>query len=491
VGLEKVDLSIMEKIRDEGLNHSHIPEDARHLMDVIGPRLTGSPAMKRANEWTAQKMREYVMENVHLEAYEFGRGWEEVSYFGRMTVPFIRPLSGRPLAWTGSTKGLQAGPAVVVKAGSVEDMAKYEEKLKGAWVLLGEAAEPRKPSFEPRPLRWPLEELLAPPDPSLQKPLWLTEEQRRQRKEEFRRRLQLQSKLRESAALGILRRSSFTGGIVRGSSIMGDVVGSLITPRDPEILPNIMLADEDYSLIYRNVEHGIPVALEFDIQNRFLEGDSIAYNTIGEIPGTDKRGEVVILGGHLDSWHMGTGATDNGAGSVVMLEAVRILKAIGARPHRTIRIALWSGEEPELPDRNLLGSSAYVQAHKDELNKISVYLNVDSGTGRIRGILSQMNPYAIPIFEQLLRPFRDLGVLAVRDENSEGSDHESFDRVGVPAFDFIQDPIEYHTKTHHTNIDTFDALVLDDLKQAAVVVASTVYHLAMRDAMFPRKPTAK
>ena len=491
--LEKVDMGSIEKIRDEELNRSHVPDDAQYLMDVIGPRLTGSPALKHADEWVAQKMREYGLENVHLEPWKFGRGWEEVSYFGRMTEPFIRPLSGRPLAWTASTKGLQIGPAVIVKAGSVEELANYEAKLKGTWVLLDEAAEPRKPSFEPRAVRSSLEKLFAPPDPSRQKPLWLTEEQGRQRMEGFRRSIALQNRLRGIGALGVLRRSSAPEGwrlpslgIVRGSSIIMDyVVGSLITRGESEVLPNIMLSDEDYSLVYRDVGHGIPVILEFNIQNRFREEDLMAYNAVGEIPGTDKRGEVVMLGGHLDSWHMGTGATDDGAGSIVMLEAMRILKAIGARPHRTIRIALWSGEEQELPERQLLGSSAYVLAHEYELDRISAYLNLDSGTGRIRGISSQMNPYAISIFEQILRPFRDLGVVAFRDEYSCCGDNQSFDSVGVPGFEFIQDPID--DDTWHTNIDTYDALLMDDLKQAAVVVASTVYHLAMRDEMFPRK----
>ena len=491
---EKVDLNIVDKIREEGLKRSQIPDNARYLMDVIGPRLTGSPAMKRANEWTAGKMREYGLENVHLEPWEFGRGWEEVSYFGRMTEPFVKPLSGRCLAWTGSTKGLRMGPAVIVKAESQEDLAKYKGKLKGAWILVDEAGEPREPDFEPEPLRSPLKKLLAPPDTSEQQPLY-AEEDVRQVIEEIRRHLELQHKTRTSGVLGILRRSSRTDGIIRGSSVMGDMVGSLIKAGEPEVLPNIMLADEDYSLIYRNVARGISVALEFNIQNRFHEQDLMAYNTIGEIPGTHKREEVVMLGAHLDSWHMGTGGTDNGAGSIIMLEAVRILKAIGAQTRRTIRIALWSGEEPEpwnsekpvAPGGGKQGSWAYVHDHEDELDKISIYLNLDNGTGRIRGIWSQMNPHAVPIFEQILFPFRDLGVVAVRHGNTGGTDHVSFDQKGVPGFNFIQDQIEYWSKTHHSNVDTYDALLLDDMKQAAVVVASTVYHLAIRDEMFPRK----
>jgi hypothetical protein len=496
--LEKVDMGTVEKIRDEGLNRCHIPTDSRYLTDVIGPRLTGSPAMKRADEWVAQKMREYGLEGVHLEPWRFGRGWEEVSYFGRMTQPFVRPLSGRSLAWTGSTQGVQTGPAIIVKTASVEGLEKYEGKLKGAWVLLDEPSEPGKPSFEPHAVRYSLEQLLAPPDPSRQqKPDWMTwEEEVPQRTEEFHRLIALESHLQSSGAMGVVRRSAaYKGyrlpslGIIRGSSMLGDMVGSLVTSGEPQVLPNIRLSDEDYSLVYRDKEHAVPVVLEFDIQNRFLEDDLMAYNAVGEIPGTDKRHEVVMVGGHLDSWHMGTGATDDGAGSLVMLEAMRILRAIKARPRRTIRIGLWSGEEPDLPEYRrvigLMGSEAYVLAHKQELRKISAYLNLDSGTGRIRGITSEMNPYAIPIFEQILRPFRDLGVVGFRDEYSSCDDRCSFERVGVPAFEFIQDLID--DDTYHSNIDTYDSILQDDLKQAAVVVASTAYHLAMRDDMFPRK----
>lgn len=490
VGLEKVDLSIVERIRDEGMNRSHIPADALYLVDVIGPRLTGSPAMKRANEWTAQKMREYGLANVHLESYEFGRGWEEVSYFGRMTEPFVRPLTGRSLAWTGSTRGLQRGRAVIVTAEALKDPARYGGDWKGAWVLppCGPVT-PRDLTLAPTPFRLSLEELLAPPTPAQQAPRNRSERARSER-EQFQRVLETQNKLKASGALGLLGRSRRRDGILRGSSIMGDGVGSLVTPGGPELLPNIVLTDEDHSLICRNAARGIPIVLEFNIQNHFREDDLMAYNTIGEIPGTDKREEVVMLGAHLDSWHMGTGATDNGAGSMVTLEAMRILKVLGVQPRRTIRLALFSGEEPGLLDRSYLGSSAYVQAHERELDKISAFLELDHGTGRIRGIASEMNPNAIPIFEQLFRPFRDLGVVAVQHRYGAG-DARSFDQRGVPGFKFIQDPIEYDTKTHHTSIDTYEALVFDDLKQAAIVMASTVYHLAMRDEMFPRKQQAK
>ena len=482
VAQEKVDLEMVEKIRDEGLNRSHLPEDIGYLTEVIGPRLTGSPAMRRANEWMAAKMAEYGLVNVHQEGWEFGRGWEEVSYYGRMTEPFSKPINGRSQAWVGGTGGLKKGPVVIVEAGDEEAFRKIAGSLKGAWILQDEAGEPRDPLFEPRPLRTPVEDLLAPVQerPRRERPQ-MNEEERRRRREEMMRRREVRERIRtmlaESGAHGVLRRSRSMDGILRGGGAGSRQIG------DPYGLPQIMLSDEDYSLIYRNVQRGIPVTLEFDVENRFFEDDPTAWNTIGEITGTDRKDEVVMVGAHLDSWHMGAGATDNAAGSAVMLEAVRILKAVGAAPRRTIRIALWSGEE-----QGLLGSNRYVKAHEEELDGISAYLNVDNGTGKIRGIWTQSNPYATPIFEQLLWPFRDLGVVAVRNGNTGGTDHLSFDRAGVPGFNFIQDPVEYGTKTHHTNVDTYDSLLLDDLKQAAVVVASTAYHLAMRDEMFPRKP---
>ncbi len=304
---------------------------------------------------------------------------------------------------------------------------------------------------------------------------------REQMMERFRRqrevRSQMNEMMREEGVAVILTPSSRAFGVLRGG---GNSAGR--DPDNPEPIPQIVLLQEQYNFIYRNVKAGIPVRLEINVQNRFFDDDLQAYNTLGDIPGTDKADEYVMLGAHLDSWHMGGGATDNAAGSVVMMEAVRILQALGVKPRRTIRIALWSGEE-----QGLLGSRRWVENHAELHSKISAYVNVDNGTGRVRGIWDQMNEQAIPIFEQILWPFRDLGVVAVRHGNTGGTDHLSFDRAGIPGFNFIQDPIEYGIRTHHTYIDTFDHLVLDDLKQAAVVVAATVYHLAMREEMMPRK----
>lgn len=484
---ERVDLEVVARIRDEGLNRSQVAELAGYLMDVIGPRLTGSTGMRRANEWTAQKLREWGLANVKVEPWgEFGRGWERVSYSGRILAPFVQPLSAQPVAWTASTKGTVVGPAVIVEADSLPDLERYRGRLKGVFVL----AEPPPeigPEFEPQPLRRALQDLLAPEE------LWpraLEQERERERqptpqeRERQRQLMMMRQRVRRAVSeflvregvAGVLRPSGRAYGILR---LGGNAAG-----REPGVPPppELIVAYEQYGQIYRNVKRGVEVRLELNVQNRFLEDDLRAYNTLGDIPGTDRADEYVMIGAHLDSWHPGTGATDNGAGSVVMLEVMRILKALDLQPRRTIRIALWSGEE-----QGLLGSRAWVEAHRELWPKISAYLNVDNGTGRIRGVWDQSNARVIPIFEQILWPFRDLGVVAVKHGNTGGTDHLSFDRVGIPGFQFIQDPIEYGTRTHHTNADTFERLVLDDLKQAAVVVAYTAYHLAVRDDMMPRK----
>ncbi|NIM48030.1 MAG: M20/M25/M40 family metallo-hydrolase [Gemmatimonadales bacterium] len=482
---ERVDLAVVNRIRAEGLDRSQLPELARYLTEVIGPRLTGSPGMQRANQWTAEKLREWGLDNVVLEPWgEFGRGWERVAYRGRILTPFVQPLHAQPVAWTGSTNGPVTGEAVIVRVDSAADLERFRGKLRGA-VVLAQDSIGIEPVSEWRPRRTPLDRLLAPPpevDPEERARRAVERARmREQMMERFRRqrevRSQMNEMMREEGVAVILTPSSRAFGVLRGG---GNSAGR--DPDNPEPIPQIVLLQEQYNFIYRNVKAGIPVRLEINVQNRFFDDDLQAYNTLGDIPGTDKADEYVMLGAHLDSWHMGGGATDNAAGSVVMMEAVRILQALGVKPRRTIRIALWSGEE-----QGLLGSRRWVENHAELHSKISAYVNVDNGTGRVRGIWDQMNEQAIPIFEQILWPFRDLGVVAVRHGNTGGTDHLSFDRAGIPGFNFIQDPIEYGIRTHHTYIDTFDHLVLDDLKQAAVVVAATVYHLAMREEMMPRK----
>jgi hypothetical protein len=476
VAQERVDLAIVQQIREEGFQRSQLDALAHHLVDVIGPRLTGSPGMRRANDWTAETLRTWGLSGVTVEPWgEFGRGWERVSYSGRILTPFVQPLHAQPVAWTGSTNGPIEASIVVIEADSAADLAPYRGRLQGAAVLT-RAPPDIDPEFEPRPRRTSLEALLTPPQARQAAPSNFAA-----RREQFQRlrrlRAEMASFLRDEGVALILTPSSRSYGILRGG---GNQAGRDTANAEP--LPELVISQEQYGQIHRNVTGGVPVRIAVDVQNQFFADDLKSYNTLGDIPGTDKADEFVMLGAHLDSWHFGGGATDNAAGSLVMMEAMRILTAIGAAPRRTIRIGLWSGEE-----QGLLGSVGWLREHPEVHAKISAYVNVDNGTGRVRGIWDQMNEEAIPVFEQILWPFRDLGVVAVRHGNTGGTDHLSFDRVGIPGFNFIQDPIEYSIRTHHTYVDTYDHLVLDDLRQAAVVVAATVYHLAMRDDMMPRK----
>ncbi len=476
---DDVNLSVIEQIEVEGLEHSQVEELAGHLTDVIGPRLTGSPGMMRANEWTAETFRDWGLSNVQVEPWgEFGRGWEVVSYSGRILTPFVQPLNAYPVAWTGSTPGTITGEAMVVKAESVEDLAQYKGKLTGAIVLVGDPPGV-EPEYEPRDRRQSLDDLLGEPEPSEWEAMDPAEREKRIAEWRARRavRMAVDSALAAEGVALTLIPSSRQYGILRGG---GNSAGRDGDNPDPK--PTLVVSIEQYNEIYRNIERGLPVELELNVQTRFFDQDLQSYNTLAEIPGTDLADEYVMIGAHLDSWHYGTGATDNAAGSVVMMEAMRILQTLGLQPRRTIRIALWSGEE-----QGLLGSRAWVAANEDMHPKISAYLNVDNGTGRVRGIWNQSNEAASPIFEQILWPFKDLGVVAVKNGNTGGTDHLAFDAVGVPGFNFIQDPIEYGIRTHHTRSDTFERLVIEDLQQAAVIVAWTAYHLAMRDEMMPRK----
>jgi carboxypeptidase Q len=440
---ERVDLGVFARIRDEGLNHSRIDSLAHHLTDVIGPRLTGSTGMKRANDWTAEQFRAWGLSNVAVEPWgQFGRGWERVRFSARVVAPYVQSLRGIPSGWTGSTKGMVSARVTPVKGG-VGELASKPGAYRGQIVMLNQPSYSVQNAHAPQ--RTPLDTLL---DPAVKAP---------------------SQPIEWDALLKQIRASQ-----AHRDSVL------LASSADP--LPEIVLDQEQYNQLWRDAERGVPVTVELDVQNRFLTSDLQGYNSLGDIPGSDKRDEYVMIGAHLDSWHYATGATDNAAGSIVMMEAMRILRTLGLTPRRTIRIALWSGEE-----EGLYGSRGWVAKHPELHGKISAYLNVDNGTGRIRGIWNQSNARAVGIFEQILGPVRDLGVVAVRRGDTGGTDHLAFDDVGIPGFNFIQDPMEYGFWTHHTDLDTFDHLALDDLKQAAVVVAATAYHLAMRDEMMPRK----
>jgi hypothetical protein len=504
---ETVDLEAITNIRQEGFRNSKVMDTLSELTDRIGPRLTGSPNMKRANDWTREQLEKWGLANAHLESYgPFGRGWSEESAFVRMTSPDVAMLIAQPEAWTPSTAGLLRGKAVRAKLERKEDFEKYRGKLAGQIVLLGEMREV-KPHEEVEMQRY---------DDKRLEQIYLYQAAMRRGyerppREEIIRRLQFRKDLvkflTDEKVAAVIKPSNGDGGTIF-------VQGTQAYKKDELVgVPSLVMSIEHYGRIMRLLERDVPVELEVEVKTKFYDDDPMAYNTVAEIPGTDKKDEIVMLGGHLDSWHTGTGATDNGCGVAVAMEAVRILKSLGVKPRRTIRIALWSGEE-----EGLLGSRAYVAQHigerqpppnqspseaalpsymrretgpvvtKAEWGKVSAYFNLDNGSGKIRGIYTQENASVRPIFESWLEPFRDLGAGTVTMRITGGTDHLSFDAVGVPGFQFIQDPLEYESRTHHSNMDVYERAQKDDLMEAAVIMASFVYNAAMRDQMMPRKP---
>jgi hypothetical protein len=500
---ERVDLDMITRIRDEGFRNSQVMALASELVDGIGPRLTGSPGMKLANQWAQQKFAAWGLANPHQESWgPFGRGWEYEASTLRMTAPDRAELLALPEAWTPGTKGPVRGPAVLVKASAKEDLEKFKGKLAGRIVFFGELPEIKlhEKAESDRYDEKSLGELAEYEMPG--RPARFDREAYRKRRELHRAAATFFAEEKAVAVVSPSRRDNALA--VQGS-------GSGWKKDEAQALPSLVLSVEHFGRIARLLERNVPVELELDVRARFFDADPMQSNVLAEIPGTDKKGEVVMLGAHLDSWHAGTGATDNGAGSVVMMEAMRILKSIGVSPRRTIRIALWSGEE-----QGLYGSEAYVADHfatrppvtdpeqlkqpdylrkktwpittKPEHARLAAYFNVDNGTGKIRGIYTEENAAVVPIFESWIVPLRDLGVTTVTMRDTTGTDHESFDGVGLPGFQFIQDEIEYETRTHHTNLDTYERLQRDDLMQAAVVVACFAWDAATRPEMLPRKP---
>jgi hypothetical protein len=501
---EKVDLETITRIRYEGFNNSKIMELASGLMDGIGERLTGSPNMQRANEWTRDQLASFGLSNAHLEAWRpFGRGWANQYVNVRMTSPDVSPLLAYAKAWTPGTNGVVTGKCMRVKIENKKDFDKYRGKLAGMILIFGPDTE-AKPIIEAPFKRLSDEDLEKIGEFEIP-----SEREFNVRRYMKRRQFidELNQFLAQEKPLAVIDHSRGTEG---GGTVYVQSGGSY-KKGETTAVPQLTMALEHWTRIERLLKEKQEVTLELNVANTFYDDDPMQYNTVAEIPGTDKKDEVVMLGAHLDSWHTGTGATDNGAGSIVMMEAVRILKAIEAKPRRTIRIALWSGEE-----QGLLGSQFYVQQHfgsrppmeepmmkgmptllrrdagpvtvKPEQAKVSAYFNVDNGTGRIRGVYLQENEAVAPVFEAWMKPFKDLGMTTLTMRNTGGTDHLSFDAVGIPGFQFIQDPMDYETRTHHSNMDVYDRLQPDDLKEDAVIVASFVYDAAMRDQMLPRKP---
>jgi len=494
----QAELSAIHEIKDIGFNHSEIMDTISYLSDVYGPRLTNSPDIKEAAAWTTEQMKKWQLSNVHLEPWgPFGRGWSNERTNVQVIAPHPFPLIAYAKAWTPGTNGPVTAEAVFAPITTEADFDKYKGQLKGKFVLTEPIPESPE-RFEPQAKRYTdaeLAELATAPVPGARNDF-------ETRIAQFRARRDFQLKVQkflvdEGVAVWVEPSRGDDGTVFVQQG--GD------RDKDKPAAPcRIAVANENYGRIVRVLEKKLPVTMYADIQNKFYDDDLNSFNIIGEIPGSDKAkaDQIVMLGGHFDSWQSGTGATDNGAGSAVMLEAIRILKASGLKMRRTVRIALWTGEE-----EGLLGSRAYIKQHFGDPNaedpsthlikilpeqaKLDAYYNIDNGTGKIRGVYLQGNEMVAPIFSAWMEPFHDLGMTTLTIRNTGGTDHLSFDAVGLPGFQFIQDPLDYETRTHHSNQDVYERIQEPDMKQMAVIVASFVYLTANRDEMIPRKPLPK
>ena len=495
---EKTDTAGLARIRDEGLNRSQVMDHLWWLSEVHGPRLTGSPALARASEWVMKRVADWGLVNVHQERFPFGKGWTLDRFSLHLVEPHAQPLIGYPRAWSSSTAGLVTADVVRVDIASEADLEKYRGKLKGKVVLT-------QPVREVKMLEGPVVLRMDPkmvaeaestPIPSAQP--------RRARPEGPSLQEKVDKFLLTEGVVAALDRGSDQFMVTGGSDLSwqaqrtdgGTIVVGTGGRRDAGAgtgVPTATLAVEHYNRLARLVDRGVPVKVEIEIRAGFHdETQQNGINTIAEIPGTDLAHEVVILGAHLDSTHAATGATDNASGSAAMMEAMRIIKAAGVRPRRTIRLALWAGEE-----QGLLGARAYVKQHyadrttmalTPDHGKVAAYFNIDNGTGRIRGIWMQGNFAARPAFDAWVDGLRDLGVTLVGPRSVGSTDHVAFDEVGLPGFQFIQERLEYGARTHHSNMDHFDRVQRDDMVQMATVAAAFAYNAAMRDEPLPRKP---
>jgi carboxypeptidase Q len=488
----------INRISDEGFNHSQVVDTAAYLADEIGGRMTNSPAMRKAERWTQEKFKSWGLKEVKTESFDFGRGWWIESSHVRMVVPRPIELRAIPLAWTPATHGALNAPIIVAPMANESDFADWKGKLAGKIVLVTWPAPPKDDGDAPFQR---LNDADVAKLDRYEQPTF-DPEQRKKRLERFRFRPNLDAFLAQEGALALVQMSRSEGRLVHGEGY-GYRVGK--TPK----LPGIELAAEDYRKLTRLAKRG-EVRLEIDSKVHFEDDDYNAYNVFGEIPGDDPRAGYVMAGAHLDSWVAGDGAADNGAGSAVIMEAARILASLGVHPKRTIRFALWAGEE-----EGLLGSASYVEKHlahrppPTDPNEIDLppyfsgdnypvqtlpgfadlvgYFNIDNGSGKIRGIYTEGNFAVVPIFREWLSPFNSLGAGAVVSEPTGGTDHVFLSRLGLPAFQFIQDPLDYETRVHHTDLDVFDHLRPLDLRQASVVLATVLMAAANSDKPLPRK----
>ncbi|HNV02150.1 MAG TPA: M20/M25/M40 family metallo-hydrolase [Vicinamibacterales bacterium] len=554
-GSEPINYADINKIKAEGLQNSQVMELASWLTDVYAPRLTGSPTFLKAAEWTVAKMKEWGLANAKIEPWTnrngFERGWTNDKFYLSAVAPERFPIPGTPAAWTPGTNGLVSGEVVLVTATTEAELAPYKGTLRGKWVLT-QAAPDVAAYWKPLATRYTAEELaeleswpapqpefgvaapgagrMGGPGPGPGAPAAQAPQAGGRQGQPGQPAAAAQPGIVPPAAVQAMMRGTAAAAARHAFFKAEGVLGMFTTtPRghgiytisgnrasDPAAtVPAISIAAEHYGRLARMVAKNVPVVLEADIRNTFTP-DPPVFNVVGEIPGTDKADEIVLLGGHFDTWHASPGATDNAAGVAAMLEALRILKTTGVGLRRTVRVGLWGGEE-----QGLLGSREYVSTHfasrqplpatpgappapaggrggfggpqgplelKPAYDKLSVYFNIDNGAGAIRGIYLQGNDAVGPIFREWMEPFRSLGMTTVTIRNTGGTDHQAFDAVGLPGFQFIQDELEYETLTHHTNMDTYERLQPNDMRKMATIAAGFAYLAANRDEKLPRKP---
>lgn len=503
---EKFDSAAVAKVKDEGLHHSQVMDILSYLTDVYGPRLTGSPGFAHAASWVEKEFQSWGLANVHTEAWgPFGRGWQLKSYSAMVIAGQNFPLISYPKAWSPSVHG--TGEVVFFDPKSDSELNTFAGRLKGK-IILFDSLRDVKEHFEPDASREPDSSLLKlanAPGPDVRRTRMFFGGGNRERARLEYKKWMLLEKEEPLAVLSVSRLGD-GGNIFVQQAIVPQNPDSTSRRRinvwqadAPKILPQIAVDVEHYNRLVRMIAKGERPKLDIQYEANFNKADS-SFNIIAEIPGTDLKNEVVMIGGHFDSWQGGTGATDNGTGSAVCMEAMRILKSLDLKPRRTIRIALWGGEE-----QGLLGSQAYVKQHfaekegtffdtigtvrlKPEAESFSVYFNNDNGSGRVRGVYMQGNEAVRTIFRSWLAPFRDMDASTLTLANTGGTDHQSFDLAGLPGFQFIQDPLDYGTRTHHSTMDVYERVQSEDVKQASVIMAAFAYNAAMRDEKFPRKP---
>jgi carboxypeptidase Q len=489
----------MNRVIDQGLNHSEVMQTAEHLMDQIGPRLTNSPQMRQAEAWTQSRYKAWGLKNIHKEGFEFGRGWSIVSSSARMTAPRPIQLTAIPVAWTPSTNGTVSAQVVVAPMKRERDFEAWRGKLAGKIVMVslpGDGSEPGEPAFK----RFNDEDI-GKLDRYRQPDVDPDSVERRIKRAMFGTKLD--AFLKSEHAVAWARISYRDGKLLHGE-------GYAFRPGETPALPGIEIAAEDYRRLARLAKVGPAPTLEINSNVQFDDTDSKAYNVFAEIPGTDPNAGYVMAGAHLDSWVAGDGAADNGAGTVVVMESARILASLGVRPKRTIRFALWVGEE-----EGLLGSMAYtekwlatrapaqpgtgIEAYMRWTNRFPItpqaghkqlvaYFNIDNGSGKVHGFHAEGNVAAVPLLKEWLQPFASMGAKSVVASPTGGTDHVFMQAVGIPGYQFIQDPLDYGTRVHHSSIDTFDHLKPEDLRQASVVLAGVLLEAATSAKVLPRMP---